>query len=93
MRALFYLEDKLVAEEFYTCQQWKGENGNYLVIDTERGQRLFFDFSKNTNPNIGTVEDNIMKASRGRVDLRRFKALTLEDILKVENSYNISYLN
>ena len=46
MRALFYLEDKLVAEEFYKCQQWKGENGNYLVIDTERGQRLFFDFSK-----------------------------------------------
>ena len=77
MRALFYLEDKLVAEEFYKCQQWKGENGNYLVIDTERGQRLFFDFSK----------------ARGRVDLRRFKALTLEDILKVENSYNISYLN
>ena len=55
MRALFYLEDKLVAEEFYKCQQWKGENGNYLVIDTERGQRLFFDFSKNTNPNIGTA--------------------------------------
>ncbi len=24
MRALFYLEDKLVAEEFYKCQQWKG---------------------------------------------------------------------
>lgn len=63
------------------------------MIDTERGQRLFFDFSKNTNPNIGTVEDNIMKAARGRIDLRRFEALTLEDILKTENSYNISYLN
>jgi hypothetical protein len=25
MRALFYLEDKLVAEEFYKCQQWKGK--------------------------------------------------------------------
>ena len=55
--------------------------------------KTIFDFSKNTNPNIGTVEDNIMKAARGRVDLRRFKALTLEDILKTENSYNISYLN
>ena len=39
------------------------------------------------------LEDNIMKAAGGRVDLRRFKALTLEDILKAENSYNISYLN
>lgn len=71
------------------------EDMMYLTgcLEQERGQRLFFDFSKNTNPNIGTVEDNIMKAARGRVDLRRFKALTLEDILKAENSYNISYLN
>lgn len=46
MRALFYLEDKLVAEEFYKCQEWKGENGNYLVIDTERGQRLFLILAK-----------------------------------------------